>query len=76
MIIFLPKYLEAEVCRIGNIDKFIEKKKIRRGEYPAGRCRCRYCRKDRRIKRIRRCRKFRKLGNGKRVRRVRKIDIR
>ena len=73
---FLPKHLEVEVCGIRNIDKSIEKEKIRRGEYPVGRYRYRYCRRDRRIKRIRRCRKFRKLGNGKRVRRVRKIDIR
>ena len=73
---FLPKHLEAEVCRIGNIDKSIEKKKIRREECPAGRCRCGHCRRDRRIKGIRRCRKFRKLGNGERVRRVRGTDIR
>ena len=73
---FLPKYLEVEVCRIRNIDKSIEKEKIRREECPAGRCGCGHCGRDRRIKRIRRCRKFRELGNGERVRRVRGTDIR
>ena len=29
MIIFLPKYLKAEICRVRNINKSIEKKKIR-----------------------------------------------
>ena len=73
---FLSKHLEAEVCEIRNINKFIEKEKIRRGEYPVGRCRCRYCERKGRVKRIRRCRKFRKLSNGERVRRVRRTDIR
>ena len=73
---FLSKHLESEVCGIRNINKSIEKEKIRRREYPVERCRCRYCERNRRIKGIRRCRKFRKLSNGERVRRVRRTDIR
>ena len=73
---FLPKHLEVEICGIRNINKFIEKEKIRRGECPAGRCECGHCRRNGRIKGIRRCRKFRKLSNSKSVRRVRRIDIR
>ena len=73
---FLPKHLEVEVCGIRNINKSIEKEKIRRGECPAGRCKCGHCGRNGRIKEIRRCRKFRKLSNGKSVRRVRRIDIR
>ena len=73
---FLPKHLEAEVCGIRNINKSIEKEKIRRREYPAERCECRYCERNRRIKEVRRCRKFRKLGNDERVRRVKRINIR
>ena len=73
---FLPKHLEVEICRIRNINKSIEKEKIRREECPARRCRCRHCGKNRRIKRIKRCRKFRKLSNSERVRRVRRINIR
>ena len=73
---FLPKHLEVEVYRIRNIDKSIEKEKIRREECPAERCRCGHCRRNGRIKGIRRNRKFRKLGNGERVRRVRRMDIR
>ena len=82
MIIFLPKYLKAEVCGIRNRNKSIEKKKIRRKKCPVRRCRCGYYRRSgrirriRRIRRVRRCRKFRKLGNGEGVRRIRETNIR
>ena len=76
MIIFLSEHLKAEICRIRNINKSIEKKKIRRRECPVGRCACRYCRESERIRRIRRYRKIRKLSDSKRIRIIRRTDIR
>ena len=76
MIMFLLKHLNAEVCRIRNINKFIKKKKIRRRECPERGCKCRHCGRGRRIRRIRRYRKFRKLGDSERIRRIRRTDIR
>ena len=70
MIMFLLKHFKIKIYRIRNINKFIEKKKIRRREYPARRCGCRHYR------RIRRCRKFRKLSNNERIRRIRRTNIR